>query len=173
MTTNHEEGLTALEALGIAIRAEQDAQDIYSELAARCEDPLVRRRFELLAAEEARHRELLEAKWRELAPEVELKIPPTRLPRGARTGGGGRRMSLLEVLDLALEEESRSREFYLRMEQETTDLSGKNMFRFLADLEYMHWLDLAQERDLVLRYPNYFRRSPTPWRAERSLGGGN
>ena len=35
------EGLTALEALGVAIRAEADARDLYREMAERCEQPAV------------------------------------------------------------------------------------------------------------------------------------
>ena len=60
MQVHETEGLTALEALGIAIRAEIDARAIYEELAHRADEPRIRRRFELLAAEEQQHREYLD-----------------------------------------------------------------------------------------------------------------
>ena len=165
------EGLTSLEALGIALRTEMDAREIYREMAERCEDPLVGRRFELLAAEEERHRDLLEERWRELAGEVELKLPPSRLPEGQRTREERQARSLLHVLDLAIEQEMRARAFYLEAAQETEDRSGQSMFRYLADLEFGHWMELTQERDLLTRYPHYGRPGPRPWQPESSLAG--
>ena len=167
-----DEGLTALEALGVAIRNEMDAIELYQELADRCRDcdKLACRRFELLAADEAQHREFLLAKWKELAGNLELKLPPSALPRDKVTREQRRAMPLESVLDLAMQEERRSRELYLRAARETEDLSGQAMFRFLADMEYKHWVHLAQELDLLARYPNYLRPGPLPWRPEPGLG---
>lgn len=173
MSVNEDAGLTSLEALGIAIRAEMDAKQIYQELAQRCEDPLVRRRFELLAADEDRHLEMLKEKWNEIAHDVELKLPPSRLPKEMITAEQRGQMTMRQVLDVAIVEERHSREFYLQAADETNDLSGKSMFRFLADMEYSHWMTLAQERDMMTRYPNYAERGPTPWRAEKSFGPQN
>ena len=53
--------------------------------------------------------------------------------------------------------------------RDTTDLSGRAMFRFLANMEYQHWMILAQEKDMVVRYPNYGRPGQTPWRAEKTV----
>jgi rubrerythrin len=79
------------------------------------------------------------------------------------------RWDLGEVLDLAIDEERRSRELYLKAARETTDISGQAMFRFLADMEYQHWMILAQEKDMLVRYPNYGRPGQTPWRAEKTV----
>lgn len=165
------EGLTSLEALGLAIRAESDAIDIYNELADRCDRPLVCRRFRQLAAEEEQHRVYLVEKWDELAGGVELKLPPSQLPpeMGSRTDRGAH--SIEEVLDLAIDEEKRSREFYLKAARETQDLSGQQMFRYLADMEFRHWMHLSQERDLLSRYPRYHGAAPAPWSREPGLGG--
>jgi rubrerythrin len=168
----HEEGLTALEALGVAVRNEMDSIELYQELADRCRDSdkLACRRFELLAADEAQHREFLIAKWKELAGNLELKPPPSQLPRDRVTREQRQRMNLEDVLKLAMEEERRARELYLRAARETEDLSGQAMFRFLADIEYKHWVHLAQELDLLARYPNYLRPGPQPWHPEPGLG---
>jgi rubrerythrin len=159
-------GLTSLEALGVAIRQELDAADTYRELADRIEEPLVRRRFELLAAEEEQHRAALEARWNELAAGVPLKLPPSGLPGEMCTPERRGGHTIREVLDFAIVQERRCREFYLEASRETSDLSGQGMFRYLADIKYAHWMSLAQERDLMIRYPNYGRRGPTPWRSE-------
>ena len=49
------EDLTALEALGIAIRSEIDAQEVYSDLVDMCGDELLKNRFLSLFHEEKRH----------------------------------------------------------------------------------------------------------------------
>jgi rubrerythrin len=166
----HDEGLTSLEALGIAIRAEMDAKRIYEELAARCTEPNAKRRFELLAADEERHYQMLKDKWNELAPDVELMLPPSRLPQEAETPEMREKLTMKQVLDMAILEERHSREFYMTAADETRDLSGQRMFRFLADMEHNHWMTLTQERDLLLRYPNYMQRGADPWKPEKSLG---
>ena len=163
---NAQEGITSLEALGVALRQEMDAAEVYRELASRLEDSLVRRRFELLAAEEEQHRSLLEAKWNELGHGVRLHLPPSRLPAEMGTSERRAAHTIREVLDFAIVQERRGREFYLDASRETSDLSGQGMFRYLADIKYAHWMSLAQERDLMIRYPNYGRRGPTPWRSE-------
>jgi len=166
MTIELEEGLTALEALGIAIRAEMDARELYLELARRSPDRQIKRRFELLAADERQHRLHLERRWKELAEGQPLKLPPSQLPQRASTRARRSHMTLEEVLDLALGEERSAREFFLRAARETDDLSGRAMFRFLADIAHQHWLTLAQEKDMLVRYPNYGRPGTVPWRAE-------
>jgi rubrerythrin len=151
-----------------------DTQEVYRELAARSEDRQIRRRFELLAAEEQRHQEYLRARWKELVDDLPLELPPSRHPEEALTREQRAHMTLEQVLDLALDEERHAREFFLRAARETDDLSGRAMFRFLADTAYQHWLTLAQEKDMLVRYPNYGRPGRVPWKAEtRHSGGGS
>jgi len=171
-TTGQERGLTALEALGVAIRAEMDAHDVYQELAARSKDRQIRRRFELLAAEENQHQEYLRVRWKELAGELPLELPPSRHPEGALTREQRSQMTHEQVLELALDEQRHSREFFLRAARDTDDLSGRAMFRFLADMAYQHWLTLAQEKDMLVRYPNYGRPGRIPWQAETRQSAG-
>lgn len=171
-TTPKERGLTALEALGVAIRAEMDAQEVYQELAARSKDRQIRRRFELLAAEEHQHQEYLRARWKELVNDLPLKLPPSRHPEEALTREQRSHMTHEQVLELALDEERQAREFFLGAARDTDDLSGRAMFRFLADMAYQHWLTLAQEKDMLVRYPNYGRPGSIPWQAEPRQSGG-
>ena len=169
MREDESEGLTALEALAIAIRAEIDARDVYEELAVRCEDRRLRRRYEALAADEQQHREYLEGRWNEVAQGVSLELPPSQLPKEMLTPAQRAARRLEDVLDMAIVEERSAREFYLRAARETDDLSGRAMFRFLADMEYQHWMMLAQEKDMLVRYPNYGRPGKVPWRPKNSL----
>jgi rubrerythrin len=170
MIDRERKGLTSLEALGVAIRSEMDSREVYQELSERVEDRVIRRRFELLASEEEQHIGYLTDRYKEMAGEdVPLKLPPSNLPKDMLTREQRSHWSLEQVLDMAIEEERHSREFYLRAARESDDLSGRAMFRFLADMEYQHWMTLAQEKDMLVRYPSYGTPGGTPWRAEKNI----
>jgi rubrerythrin len=74
------EHLAALETFGIAIRAEIDASAIYTEIAARVSNPILRHRIDLLAGEESQHRHILERAYQERFPEIPLELPHSWLP---------------------------------------------------------------------------------------------
>jgi rubrerythrin len=161
--------LTSLEVLGVAVRSEIDAQNIYREMAERVSNPRAKERFHLLAAEEQRHQNLLERKYQELFPNVPLKLPPSQLPPKALTGDLRKEMSLREVLDLAIREERHSRDFYLEGAHHVDDLTGKAMLKFLADWEYTHQMSLQGEYDMLIKYPNYYEDVGEPWQEELGL----
>lgn len=167
--TETQEGLSSLEALGIAIRAETDCRDMYREMAGRCEQPLLQRRFELLATEEEQHRTFLTDRWAQVSSGVDLKLPPSCLPADMCTGEQRKTRSMEEVLEVAIQQKRRSRDFYLRAARETADLSGQRMFQYLADMAYRQMVELTDERDLMIRYPRYHGPSSEPWQPERAL----
>jgi rubrerythrin len=161
--------LTSLEVLGIGIRSEMDAQDVYQEMAQRICNPRAKERFHLLVAEERQHQTLLEEKYRQLFPDATLKLPPSMLPPKASTADLRRGMSLLDVLDIAIQEERHSRDFYLEGARHVEDLSGKAMLKFLADWEYTHQMELTIEYDMLIKYPNYYEDVAEPWQEELGL----
>ncbi len=163
-----EKEITALEALGIAIRSEIDAQEIYKDMASMCEDELLKDKFLNLQKEEKKHQILLEKMYKKMFPDVELILPKNQLPAKVSVSEKRKKLNLKEVLTIALEEEKRSREFYLDCALFVTDLSGKRMFRFLADMEFTHQVLLNAELELLEKYPVYFE-GQIPWEAEQGL----
>ncbi|EQB62474.1 MAG: Rubrerythrin [candidate division Zixibacteria bacterium RBG-1] len=161
--------LTSLEALGIAIRSEMDAQDLYEELGQMTASATVAGRFKQLLKEEKQHQKILEDMYNRLFPQVKLKLPPSVLPVIFSTKGKIANKSLAEVLQLAIDEERKSRDFYLDAAEQTPELSGKKMFRFLADMEYSHQMRLQAESELCHRYPNYFSCGEEPWKPEQRM----
>jgi rubrerythrin len=163
-----EEGITALEALGIAIRSEIDAQEVYKDLASMCEEELMRDKFLNMHHEERKHQALLEKMYKDMFPEVDLSLPASRLPKEVLDSKARRKHSIKEILHLAIDEEKKSREFYLDCAETVTDLSGKRMFRFLADMEFSHQALLNAELELFEKYPAYFE-GQKPWEVESRL----
>lgn len=160
--------ITSLEALGIAIRSEIDAQEVYKDLAALCDDELLRDKFLNLYHEEKKHQTLLEKMYKEMFPEVDLVLPESKLPKTAADSRRRKKLGLKDVLLLAIDEEKKSREFYLDCAEIVSELSGKRMFRFLADMEFSHHALLNAELELLEKYPAYFE-GQQPWEAEHRL----
>lgn len=165
-----EEGLTSLEALGVAIRAETDTREVCVELGHRCERPLVCRRFEQLAAEQSQHLTYLSERWEQISGGVPLHLPPSRLPAEMDTSEERNAHTVEEVLDVAIDAVRHDRDFYIRAARETDDPSGQRMFQYLADMAFRQMNQLTEERDLLIRYPRYHGSTPEPWQPERSLG---
>lgn len=163
-----EEGLTALEALGVAIRSEIDAQEVYKDLASMCEEELMRDKFMNMYHEERKHQVLLEKMYKDMFPEVDLVLPESSLPKEVLDSKARKKCDIKDILRLAIEEEKKSREFYLDCAETVTDLSGKRMFRFLADMEFSHQALLTAEFELLEKYPAYFE-GQKPWEVESRL----
>ena len=166
-------GLTALEALGIAIRREMDAAATYQKLADACTSQLARERFHLLEREAEQHQAILRRRYQDLFPDVALAVPPSAAEApeaaGAGAGAGERCEGLKGVLRFAVEAERLAREFYLEASGATSDPTGQAMFRYLADEHARHQMVLEAEYDTVLRYPHAFDDPQAPWRPERRL----
>jgi rubrerythrin len=160
-----DQNLTALEALGIAIRSELDVEKLYQELASRTENDLLKDRFLNLYQEERRHQFLLEKKYQEMFPNVNLKIPPSQLPKEIVDQSLSKNFTIKDVLKFAIDEERRLKEFYLDYAETDIDLSGKRMFRFLADLKFSHEMKLTAELEMIEKYPAYYGGAQS-WEAE-------
>jgi len=70
-----ERGLTGLEVLGVAIRAETEAHRFYTQALRGVQNPLLKEKLLRLAAEEKRHRQILEARYRKSSGEEFPPIP--------------------------------------------------------------------------------------------------
>jgi len=161
------ESLTALEALGLAIRIEMDAQELYQDLASMTENDLLKERFLNLYQEERRHQVLLE-KYREMFPDVDLQLPETQLPRDMLDKNIAKSPGIKDVLQIAIDEVKKAREFYLDCAEAEGDLSGKRMFRFLGDMKFSHQMMLNAELEVIEKYPSYYE-GQSAWEVEKGL----
>jgi len=150
------EDITAIEALGIAIRTEIDSQLIYEELSELCKDDLLKERFLNLSKEERKHQLIFEKKYAEMFPDVELVLPLTQLPHKAIDPDLKKKLGIKDVILMAIDEEKRACEFYSNYAKNVKDLSGQRMFKLIADMEYQHQMILEAEYDIIKKYPNYY-----------------
>ena len=160
--------LTALEALGIAIRKEIDAQEVYKTLADFCKEEQLKDKFLNLYHEEKKSQKLLEKMYKDMFPDVELVLPESGLPKRVINNKSRKKTRIKDILQLAIDAEKNSREFYLNCAEKTTDLSGKRMFRVLAGMKFSHLAILNTESELLEKYPAYIE-GQQPWEVESRL----
>lgn len=103
------ENLTSLEALGIAIRCEIDAEKLYKDLASKTENELLKERFLNLYQAQKKHRILLEKTYKEMFPNVDLKVPPSQLPMEVSEEQVSKNLTLRDILKIAIEQEKNAR----------------------------------------------------------------
>ncbi len=165
---NQREDLTSLEALGLAIRGLMDAQEVYKNLADKCENDLLRDRILNLYSEEKKHQQLLEAKYKEMFPNVELMLPESKIPKDLADKSICSKLKAKDILQLAIDEHKSDREYYLDFAESVQELSGKRMFRFLADMKFSHQMMLMAELEMIEKYPSYFEEQKS-WDVEGRL----
>lgn len=143
--------LTALEILGIAIKAEISSYGLYKRFARRVANPIAKQRILALADDEQRHREILTEKYRELSGEEQPPIPDTGDLR--QLEADIEKMSNKEVLELAAGKETQARKFYSAAAQKAADPTGRSVLEYLAEMERGHEEVLRQEIKALEKNP--------------------
>ena len=153
-TRREDRGLTGLEVLGVAIRAEVEARRFYIQAMKGVQNPLLREKLSRLASEEKRHRQILEERYKRSSGEEFPAIPR----KGGVEGKGKmpRDLSPEEILKVAIQKEQEAAQFYQREAQRTADMSGRFMLEYLADFERGHERSLQAELKALNRFPDWF-----------------
>ena len=153
-TKREARGLTGLEVLGVAIRAEVEAHRFYTQAVKRVRNPLLREKLSRLAAEEKRHRQILEERYKRSSGEA---FPP--IPRKGGVEAKGKMpkdLSPEEMLQVAIRKEREAAQFYQRQALKSADMSGRFMLEYLADFERSHERSLLAEQKALNRFPDWF-----------------
>jgi len=144
--------LTALEIVGVAIRAERDAFDLYSAMADQVQKPELKTELTNLADQEKEHEKWLTEYYAEATGEKSPPpVPDVRIKMfGPEVHDG---MGLLEVLDLAVEKEYLAEKVYAEAGRRSKDPSGKRLLDELVQFERSHARRLEHMRDDARRNP--------------------
>lgn len=158
------EHAAAMEAFGLAVRAELNIAELYTELAGRLGNSFLRQQIQLFADEELEHKRILEEAYKRQFPEIPFALAPHHLPTEISSKDLRDRLPIKEILLRASEEERKMRDFYLDEEEKSTDPVSRRTFRFLAEWEFAHQLEIMAEYELVARYPDYFEPKAHAWK---------
>jgi len=140
--------------LGIATRAEIDANKIYSDIANSVSNPLLKEKFQMLAFEENKHREILERLYEALSQGEKLQIPDKTdedlLPSIHFTPSS----SLVDILYQAMESEKSAESFYAHL-AERFENHKKKILEYLSKVEHSHYMILKSEYALAQEFEDY------------------
>lgn len=139
--------VTALDALATAIYNEQSAFDFYTGLSEIIKNESGKKKFEFLASDEKRHRELLEAHYKKTTGGNEFAFDPARVKTIKVEVRDN--TSAAEALDIGIKAEKEAYEFYSRSANETRDPDARKMFLMLAEQEDRHYNLLTAEKQAL------------------------
>ena len=147
-----DEKLTALEIIGIAIRAEQDAYELYSAMGAQVSHPELKSELERLAGQEQEHERWLTEYYQQATGESSPPpVPDVQITMFGPDVHDG--MTLLEVLDVAIEKERAAENVYAEARRRADDPSGKRLLAELVEFERGHARKLEVMRQEIARNP--------------------
>ena len=140
--------------LGYALRAEIDANRIYTRMADRVKNTLLKEKFLLLALEEKKHRDIIlrlfASMWGAEKPEIPKIVDERLLPAVTIKPSS----DLVDVLSQAMDAEKSAREFYASLAKKI-QAPNKQMLMYLSKVENGHYLMLRSEYILALQFEDY------------------
>ncbi|NIO49464.1 MAG: rubrerythrin [Candidatus Aminicenantes bacterium] len=142
------------ELLEIAIKAEMEANKTYSDLARRISNPLLKEKFQWLAYEENKHKEILEKLYKTLyqgdEPQVPDTVDETLLPSIHIDPSS----SFADILHQAMESEKSAENFYANLSKRFED-PQKKILNYLSKVEHSHYMMLQSEYVLAQDFEDY------------------
>jgi len=148
--------LTPLEILGVAIKSEIEAANLYRHMAAQVANLDLKERLSFLVQEEEKHRRILEAAYRNQFPEVPLALPAQSLVPtiSSRVEAGA---EIPELFRLAMEAEQMSEQFYAEQAGRAQEENARTSLMYLSRMEHGHYELLRTELEMIERFPTYYQ----------------
>lgn len=148
--------LTPLEILGVAIKSEIEAANLYRHMAAQVVNLDLKERLGFLVQEEEKHRRILETAYRHRFPEVPLALPPQSLvPTVAAAIQEG--AEIPQLFRLAMEAEQMSERFYAEQAGRAQEENARSSLTYLSRMEHGHYELLRNELEMIQRFPTYYQ----------------
>jgi rubrerythrin len=140
--------------IGYAVRAEIDANTVYLKLSARVKNPLLKEKFQLLAFEEKKHKEVLENLFAALYKGDEIQVPECvdeRLLPAVKVKPSS---TLVDILLQAMKAEKAAQDFYTSLATRVKAATRK-ILEYLSKVEKSHYLMLRSEYALAQQFEDY------------------
>lgn len=149
--------LSTEKALSIAIQSEYAAENVYKAMMKKVKNFVLKDKLKFLAAEEKKHEKILLKLFQKLFPgEEPSKDEKTLMPR--MTLALEEDASVPDLMEMAMEAEKASEEFYDDLSQEVEDRTAQEILQYLASMEHGHYFLLKGELDLCLKDEDYYNR---------------
>jgi rubrerythrin len=137
-----------------AMKSEIESHNVYTTIAARVKNGLLKDKFKFLAQEEEKHRSFVEQVYKAKFPKKVITIPettPVPLPQLVIPTED---TSLGTILKSAMQAEQAAHEFYQSLSTQFTkgDAMIRNTLSYFADMELQHYKILEIEKESMDRF---------------------
>lgn len=157
MKVNPEHSLQDL--FGTAIKAEIEAQEVYSRIKEHTENLVLKDKMGFLTGEEKRHEHILRGLFKKQFPDQKPSVPEeTVAPVPAWHPEKGDEVST--ILQAAMQTEEDAKNFYLDMSKRVEDPEVRSMLGYLAAMEQTHYHLLETEFHAAKDIEYYDRFDP-------------
>jgi rubrerythrin len=132
-----------------AIKSEKEACEVYSVIARRVKNAMLKDRLLFLSKEEKKHRSILEKIFAQKFPSQSIVLPeksPVPLPEIIISD---ERMPLSDVFQMAMKAERAAYDFYLGLSERFEEDELKNVFLYLSNMELSHFSILEMEKNTL------------------------
>jgi len=140
--------------LGMAARAEIDANKTYLKLSEKVNNPLLKEKFAILAFEEKKHEKLIRNLFKSMYKSEAIQIPkavdPALLPAVVIKPSS----SLVDLLSQAMAAEESAQNFYAGLAARVK-AEKKRLLEYLSKVEKSHYLMLKSELVMALTFEDY------------------
>ncbi len=140
--------------LGYAIRSEIDSNEAYSKLSDRVSNPLLKEKFQWLAFEENKHKEILMKLHSAIFPNQTIHIPEKPSEELFKSIDVAPSSSLVDIILQAMESEKIAEDFYARLSDRVGN-GHKRLLQYLSKVEHSHYIMLKTEYDAVQDFEDY------------------
>lgn len=140
--------------LGFAIRSEIDSNQVYSDLAKKYSNPLLKEKFQWLAFEENKHRLTLEKLFEALLPDEKLVIPGKPSEELFKRIEITPSSTLVDLLYQAMESEKKVEDSYARLAKRLR-APHRKILEYLSQVEHSHYIMLNGEYVFAQEFEDY------------------
>ena len=139
-----------------AIKAEVEANKIYSKLADGVKNAYLKDKLKFLASEEVKHRQYLEKTYNDRFPNKQLVLPEHTAVPLPEVHIPDERVPVSEILSSAMEAEHAAQEFYNSFAERFTEQPElRRTLQLFATMELGHYKILEIEKDNVDKFEEY------------------
>lgn len=135
-----------------AIKGETEAQKIYSRLAKKVKNALLRDRLDFLAGEEEKHRGIFERIYGEKFPGKDIQLPSRSAVPLPSVEITHEMMPLSDIFGMAMEAEMAAFDFYHQLAQRFQEPEIAGVIRYAAAMERGHYDILKVERESLVYF---------------------
>jgi len=135
-----------------AIRSEIDSSVVYSALAGRVKNAMLKARLVFLADEEKKHRQLLERIFTARFPGKTIDPPETSEVPLPRITISDELMPLSEIFQMAMNGEKAAYEFYTHLSERFEEADLRKILLYTADMELGHFKILEMEKQNLEKF---------------------